>query len=50
MPSNIGTVVAHVRTCRVVAPRSDERANGRNAATWADVVRLPRWQGGAGRS
>jgi hypothetical protein len=43
-------VVAHVRPCRVPAPRSDERPNGRNAATWANVPRLPRWQGGAGRS
>jgi hypothetical protein len=50
MPSNVGTVVAHVRPCRVVAPRSDERANGRDAATWANVARMPSWQGGAGRS
>ena len=36
---------AHVRPCRVPGPRSDERANGCEAATWANVVRLPEWQG-----
>ena len=30
------------------APRSDERAIDRDAATWANVVRLPTWQGGPG--